>query len=174
MYILKYKGRHVVRGNKEGMAPKIPDPSCTRRNLCVSDPGFLCYHISSLCRAVRHCPYYSLFSPVSQHYNVLIPGRKCLIGVNNTQTRSDPLRLRESSIYDVSELYVLYILIYYTQHNHQPTLSAITQCWDWWVTLKSSRHLDIRKEDKQSLFLKMKCQKKGCFLRTKMSIITSC
>ena len=114
MYILKYKGRHVVRGNKEGMAPKIPDPSCTRRNLCVSDPGFLCSHISSLCRAVRHCPYYSLFSPVSQHYNVLIPGRKCLIGVNNTQTRSDPLRLRESSIYDVSELYVLYI-IYTTQ-----------------------------------------------------------
>ena len=73
MYILKYKGRHVARGNKEGMAPKIPDPSCTaaRRNLCVSDPGFLCSHISSLCRAVRHCPYYSLFSSLQSSQSTL-------------------------------------------------------------------------------------------------------
>ena len=37
MYILEQWGQHVLSqcgGNKEGMAPKVPDPSY-RRNLCV-------------------------------------------------------------------------------------------------------------------------------------------
>ena len=155
------------------MAPKIPDPSCTaaRRNLCVSDPGFLCSHISSLCRAVRHCPYYSLFSsvrPVSQHYNVLIPGRKCLIGVNNTQPRTRSEATEVAWVRAGFMMSVWGTLLYVYCTNHQPTTlghHAMLRLMSNSEILQTS--LDTRKEDKHSLFLKNEMSMKGCFLRTK-------
>ena len=170
MYILKYPSRHVVRGNKEGMAPKIPDPSCTRRNLCVSHPGFLCSHISSLCRAVRHCPYYSLFSSPSSQSTLQHIDSWPEVSYWREQHPDQPgppwgcvssafmMWVRNIAVCIVHSKYSRSQPPTYTLGSH-----LITQCWDWWVLLSNFEIL-------QTSFLKQNV----IFLRSKMSLITSC
>ena len=82
----------------------------------------------------------SVHRPVSQHYNILIPGRKCLIGVNNTQTNPAPLEVAwvQRLWCEWGTLLVVLFTVNTRDHSHQPTLSAvITQCWDWWLLLSN-------------------------------------
>ena len=161
MYILKWHGYHVVRGNKDGMAPKVPDPSCRAPPgaifvfliLVFFVPTFHHYAVP----AVRHCPYDSLFS-LSQHYNVLIPGRKCLIGVNNTPAYPGLSWAEVAWVHRCIRCCSVFCFVF-SAHSQLSNLHAMLRLMTNFEILQTSPY----QEDKQSLFIKMKCQWKVIF-----------
>ena len=150
MYILKWHGYHVVRGNKEGMAPKIPDPSY-RGGIFVlvllvffvlifhhyAVPWLPCVIVLMILCSVR---------PVNITTYWFLAGSVLLAWTTPQPTLGCPgLRLRES----IAVLDVVVFSVLYSQLTHNsPTY---TQCWDWWLILKSSRHLHTRKTNSHYL-----------------------
>ena len=168
MYILKYKGQGK-QGRNGAKNPRSILHSSQAQSLCFwSWFSLFSYFIIMPCRASLSLLFFVQFSPVSQHYNVLIPGRKCLIGVNNTQPRTRSEATEVAWVRAGFMMSVWGTLLYVYCTNHQPTTlghHAMLRLMSNSEILQTS--LDTRKEDKHSLFLKNEMSMKGCFLRTK-------
>ena len=161
MYILKWHGYHVVRGNKEGMAPKIPDPSY-RGGIFVlvllvffvlifhhyAVPWLPCVIVLMILCSVR---------PVNITTYWFLAGSVLLAWTTPQPTLGCPgLRLRESiAVLDVGNV----LCCVFSAHSQLSNLHAMLRLMTNFEILQTSPY----QEDKQSLFIKMKCQWKVIF-----------